>query len=43
MTLGSPDTIQLLEGISQDDETDREVREAARSVAALLLKKSRAK
>ena len=36
-------TIQLLEGISQDDETDREVREAARAVAALLLKKSRAK
>jgi HEAT repeat protein len=36
-------TIQLLEGISQDDETDRGVREAARAVAALLLKKSRAK
>ena len=36
-------TIQLLEGIAQDDETDREVREAARAVAALLLKKSRAK
>jgi HEAT repeat protein len=42
---GTPDrgTIQLLEGISQDDETDREVREAARTVAASLQKKSRAK
>ena len=42
---GTPDrgTIQLLEGIAQDDEADREVREAARAVAAALLKKSRAK
>jgi HEAT repeat protein len=42
---GTPDrgTIQLLEGIAQDDETDREVREAARAVAAALLKKSRTK
>ena len=30
-------------GIAQDDETDRDVREAARTVAALLVKKSRAK
>jgi len=36
-------TIQLLEGIAGDDETDRAVREAAKAVAALLLKKSRAK
>ena len=42
---GTPDrgTIQLLEGIAGDDETDREVREAARSVAAALVKKARAK
>ena len=42
---GTPDrgTIQLLEGIAQDDETDREVREAARAVAAALLKKARTK
>jgi uncharacterized protein (UPF0147 family) len=42
---GTPDrgTIQLLEGIAQDDETDRDVRDAARSVAAALLKKSRTK
>ena len=42
---GTPDrgTIQLLEGIAGDDETDREVRDAARAVAALLVKKSRAK
>ena len=36
-------TIQLLEGIAGDDETDRDVREAARGVAALLVKKARAK
>ncbi len=36
-------TIQLLEGIAQDDETDRDVREAARAVAATLVKKARAK
>jgi hypothetical protein len=42
---GTPDrgTIQLLEGIAGDDETDREVRETARSVAAALVKKARAK
>jgi HEAT repeat protein len=36
-------TIQLLEGIAGDDETDRDVREAARAVAALLVKKARAR
>ena len=42
---GTPDrgTIQLLEGIAGDDETDREVRETARAVAAALVKKARAK
>jgi HEAT repeat protein len=42
---GTPDrgTIQLLEGIAQDDDTDREVRDAARTVAAALVKKARAK
>jgi HEAT repeat protein len=42
---GTPDrgSIQLLEGIAGDDETDRDVRAAAKSVAALLVKKSRAK
>ena len=42
---GSPDrgTIQLLQGMADDDEVDREVRETARSVAAALVKKSRAK
>ena len=42
---GTPDrgTMQLLEGIAQDDDTDRHVREAARAVAAALLKKSRTK
>ena len=34
-------TIQLLHGIAEDDEADREVREAARKVAAALVKKSR--
>jgi HEAT repeat protein len=40
---GTPDrgTIQLLEGIAQDDETDRNVRDAARAVAAALVKKAR--
>jgi hypothetical protein len=33
----------LLQGIAEDDETDREVREAARKVSAALVKKSRAK
>ena len=36
-------TIQLLEGIAGDDETDREVRETARAVGAALVKKARAK
>ena len=42
---GTPDrgSIQLLEGIAGDDETDRDVREAARAVAGLLVKKSRSK
>jgi HEAT repeat protein len=42
---GSADrgTIQLLQGMADDDEVDREVRETARSVAAALVKKSRAK
>ena len=35
-------TIQLLQGIAEDDEADREVREAARKVSAALVKKSRA-
>ena len=34
-------SIQLLQGIAGDDETDRAVREAARAVAALLVKKAR--
>jgi len=40
---GSPqrDTIVILEGIAEDDEQDRELREAAKRVAALLTKKSR--
>jgi hypothetical protein len=40
---GSPhrDTITMLEGIAGDDEQDRELRETARRVAALLTKKSR--
>jgi hypothetical protein len=42
---GSPhrDTIVLLEGIAGDDEQDRELREAAKRVAALLTKKARAR
>ena len=36
-----PDTIRLLEGIADDDEVDRELRDAARKVAAGLTKKSR--
>jgi HEAT repeat protein len=42
---GTPqrDTIQLLDGISESDEEDREVRKTARSVALLLTKKSRTK
>ena len=42
---GPPDrgTIQLLESLAQDDDTDRDVREAARAVAGVLVKKARAK
>ena len=42
---GTPqrDTIQLLDGIADSDDEDGEVRKTARSVSALLLKKSRAK
>ena len=42
---GSPhrDTIVMLEGIAGDDELDRELRETAKRVAALLTKKSRAR
>jgi len=42
---GPPDrgTIQLLESLAQDDDTDRDVREAARVVAGVLVKKARAK
>jgi hypothetical protein len=42
---GTPqrDTIQLLDGIAESDEEDAELRRTARSVSALLLKKSRAK
>lgn len=40
---GTParETIQLLDGIAENDETDAEVRKTARSVALLLVKKSR--
>jgi HEAT repeat protein len=37
------DTIQLLDGIADADDEDSEVRKTARSVSALLLKKSRTK
>jgi HEAT repeat protein len=42
---GSPhrDTIVMLEGMADDDELDRELREAAKRVAAQLTKKSRAR
>lgn len=42
---GTParETIQLLDGIAENDETDAEVRKTARSVALLLVKKSRTK
>ncbi len=36
-------TIQLLDGIAGDDETDRDVRETARKVSVALVRKSRAK
>jgi HEAT repeat protein len=35
-----PATIQLLQGIAEDDDTDREVRQSARVVAAALKKKA---
>ena len=38
-----PHTIQLLDGVAQNDEEDRDVRKAASQVAVLLTKKSRAK
>jgi hypothetical protein len=40
---GSPqsDTIRLLAGLADTDEEDRELRQAAQRVAALLTKKSR--
>ena len=38
-----PATIQLLDGIADSDEEDAELRKTARSVSALLVKKSRAK
>ncbi len=42
---GSPqrETILILGGIAEDDELDRELRDAARKIAAQLTKKSRAK
>jgi HEAT repeat protein len=42
---GTPqrDTLQLLEGIELDEEADAELRKTARSVARLLLKRSRTK
>jgi HEAT repeat protein len=36
-------TVQLLQAIAEDDEADREVRDAARKVSASLVKKSRAR
>jgi HEAT repeat protein len=38
-----PATLQILDGIADDEDEDAELRKTARSVAALLLKKSRAK
>jgi hypothetical protein len=42
---GTPDrgTIQLLDGIAENDDADRDVRETARKVSAALVKKSRTK
>jgi HEAT repeat protein len=42
---GTPqrDTIQLLDGIADSDDEDAELRKTARSVSALLVRKSRAK
>jgi hypothetical protein len=39
----SSDSIRLLQGIADDDEDDADVRKTARSVAGLLVKRSRAK
>jgi HEAT repeat protein len=36
-----PDTIRLLTGLAEDDEADRELRDAARRVAAELTKRAR--
>lgn len=38
-----PDTIVMLEGIAEDDEQPRELRDAAKRVAGLLTKKSRSR
>jgi HEAT repeat protein len=42
---GSPhrDTITMLEGMAEDDEQDKELRETAKRAAAMLTKKGRAK
>lgn len=42
---GTPqrDTVQILDGIADDDEEDAELRKAARSVSAALVKRSRTK
>ena len=42
---GSPsrETIVMLEGIAEDDEQDRELRDAAKRVAAVLTKKARSR
>ena len=37
------ESIQLLDGIAGDDDTDRDVRSSARSVALFLTRKSREK
>jgi HEAT repeat protein len=39
----NPDTIRLLDGVADADDVDAELRKAARSVSAQLVKKSRAK
>ncbi|MDP9492120.1 MAG: hypothetical protein M3P42_07990, partial [Actinomycetota bacterium] len=42
---GSPhrDTITMLEGMAEDDEQDKELRETAKRAAAMLTKKGRAR
>jgi HEAT repeat protein len=40
---GQRETILILEGLAEDDEQSRELRDAAKKVAVLLTKKSRAK